>query len=230
MPEIFLDRVDAGRQLSDRLRDRLPPDAVVVAVPRGGVPVAVEVALRLRLRLDIVVPRKLAIPWNPDAGFGAVTGDGVIVLSDAIVAELGLTEKQVESIACEVRAEIERRERIYRRDIPRIDLIGKPAVIVDDGLASGYTMLGAVQAVRQRGAARIIVAVPVASQSALRLVIGAADDVVSLVESQRLPFSVADYYVARHDLTDEEVIEQLARATGHLQQPNIAETRGETDA
>lgn len=225
MPEMFLDRIEAGRQLAGELRPRVTADTVVLAIPRGGVPVAVEVATRLNLPLDIIVPRKLPIPWNPEAGFGAVTSDGVVVLNEALVRELDLTQDRIREIVQSVSDEIGRRDQVYRSARSKLDIAGKPVVIVDDGLASGYTMIAAVQAARQRGAQRVAVAVPVASESALRLIKESVDDLICLIESHRLPFAVADYYVAWHDLTDEEVLGYLSRVNQHSQ-TRTTDTRG----
>jgi len=211
MPEVFIDRIDAGRKLAGNLRQYESGDAIVLAIPRGGVPVAVEVALHLNLSLDLVVPRKLPIPWNPEAGFGAVTSDGALVLNELMVKELGLSRKRIKEIANDVMDEVQRRERVLRDDLPKIDIKGKQAIIVDDGLASGYTMLAAIRSARQAGASRIIVAVPVASLSAARIIREATDELIITVQSERLPFAVADYYLEWHDLTDTEVLEYLNR-------------------
>jgi len=211
MAEMFLDRVDAGRRLADELRGRVAADTVVLAIARGGVPVGGEAALALGLLLDVVFPRKLPIPWNPEAGFGAVTSDGTIVLNDALVGEVGLTKSQVNAIAAEVRREIERAELALRRKWPEISVVGKEVVVVDDGLASGYTMLAAVQAARRSGARRNVAAVPVASEAAVRLIGGSADELVCLIESHNLPFAVADYYAVWHDVSDKEALEYLGK-------------------
>lgn len=210
MADMFLDREDAGRQLAARLRSCDLGDAVVLAIPRGGIPVAVEVATRLKLPLDLIIPRKLPIPWNPEAGFGAVTSDGTVVLNESLVREMGMTQEQIDAVVEMISTEIERREQAYRRGLPEPDLEGKSAVIVDDGLASGYTMLTAVTSVRRAGAGRIVVAVPVASESAVRLIRDAVDELICLIESHKLPFAVADYYVKWYDLTDADVFQYLA--------------------
>lgn len=210
MSELFRDRSDAGRRLAERLEKYRSTDAVVLAIPRGGVPVGLVVSSRLGLPLDFVILRKLPIPWNPEAGFGAVTSDGALVLNEAIVKGMRLSKKLIKSIANQVMEDIQTREHILRDKLPRQFVRGKHVIIVDDGLASGYTMLAAVQSARQSGAGRVTVAVPVASESAMRLISEAADEVICIVESHRLPFAVADYYLTWHDLTDEEVLDYLS--------------------
>jgi predicted phosphoribosyltransferase len=184
-------------------------DVVVLAIPRGGVPVAVRVADRLGAPLDVVVPRKIQIPYNPEAGYGAVTEDGTIILNEPLVARLGLTEEQIQRQAEEVRHEVARRSAIYRSKFAVPSIERKTAIIIDDGLASGFTMAAAIKSTRQRGAARIVVAVPVASAAAYELVEALADEVLSLVIAHTYGFAVASYYYRWYDLTDQEVIQYL---------------------
>jgi predicted phosphoribosyltransferase len=205
----FRNRSDAGRILAESLKHYQGSDVMVFAIPRGGIPVAVEVAKKLGSKLDIIVPRKIPIPDNPEAGYGAVTEDGVIVLNEPLVRELQLTRLQIESQAEEVRAEIRRRHSVYRAKLMPSSVEGKTAIIVDDGLASGYTMMAAIRSVRQQGAMKVIAAAPVASSSAWELIKTAADEVVCPVVSYHYPFAVAGFYRHWHDLTDEEVLGDL---------------------
>lgn len=205
----FQNRVDAGRILADGLKQYRGSDSLVFAVPRGGIPVAVEVAKKLGSNLDIIVPRKIPIPDNPEAGYGAVTEDGVIVLNEPLVRQLGFTRQQIERHAEEVRAEIRRRQAVYRTILMASSVGGKTAIIVDDGLASGYTMMAAIRSIRQQGAAKVVAAAPVASSRAWELIKSSADDVVFAVISHYYPFAVASFYRHWHDLTDEEVIGDL---------------------
>ncbi|MEK7375162.1 MAG: phosphoribosyltransferase family protein [Thermodesulfobacteriota bacterium] len=205
----FRNRVDAGRILADGLKQYRGSDSLVFAIPRGGIPVAVEVAKKLGSNLDIIVPRKIPIPDNPEAGYGAVTEDGVIVLNEPLVRQLGFTRQQIERHAEEVRAEIRRRQAVYRTILMASSVGGKTAIIVDDGLASGYTMMAAIRSIRQQGAAKVVAAAPVASSRAWELIKSSADDVVSAVISHYYPFAVASFYRHWHDLTDEEVIRDL---------------------
>jgi predicted phosphoribosyltransferase len=205
----FRDRADAGDRLAECLTSYQGGDVVVLAIPRGGVPVAVRVADRLGAPLDVVVPRKIQIPYNPEAGYGAVTEDGTIILNEPLVARLGLTEEQIQRQAEEVRHEVARRSAIYRSKFAVPSIERKTAIIIDDGLASGFTMAAAIKSTRQRGAARIVVAVPVASAAAYKLVEALADEVLSLVIAYTYGFAVASYYYRWYDLTDQEVIQYL---------------------
>ncbi len=206
---LFQDRVDAGKRLAERLRQYQGSEAIVLAIPRGGVPVAIEVADKLGTPLDVVVPRKITIPYNPEAGYGAVTEDGTVVLNEPLVKRLGLTEPQIQHQADQVRAEIVRRSATYRGKLPSPPVEGKTAIIIDDGLASGFTMTAAIKSVQRRKAAKIVVAVPVASGTAYDQVKPLADELVSLVVARVYQFAVASFYHHWYDLTDEEVIRYL---------------------
>jgi putative phosphoribosyl transferase len=162
---IFKDRHDAGRQLAERLL-LYRCNAVVLAIPRGGVPVGYEVSRGLDVPLDIIVPRKLPIPSDPEAGFGAVAPDGTVVLNEALMWYLGLSTEEIERIIGEVLGEVRRRIREYRGDRPLPRLSGKNVIVVDDGLASGYTMIAAVRALRKERPRRVIVAVPCSTKIA----------------------------------------------------------------
>jgi putative phosphoribosyl transferase len=206
---VFWDRADAGRRLAEGLAKYKGDEVVVFAVPRGGVPVAIEVADKLSAPLDIVIPRKIPIPFNPEAGYGAVTEEGILVLNEPLVKGLGLTRRQIESQAEEVRVEITRRIAVYRHKLKAHSVEGKTAIIIDDGLASGFTMAAAIKSMQQRKAARITVAVPVASGAAYDLVKPLADELVCLIVARIDTFAVASFYRRWHDLADEEVLEYL---------------------
>jgi len=210
--ELFQDRREAGRRLSEALLDYKDRNAIVLAIPRGGVPVGYEIAQRLDVPLDVIVPRKLPVPWNPEAGFGAVMPDGTFVLNDRMVSGVGLEPQEISRIVEDVHAETVRRMKEYRDDKPLSDVKDRPVLIVDDGLASGYTMLAAIESLRKQMPACIVVAVPTASNGASRLVGPKADRVVSLIISERLPFAVASFYREWRDLTDEEVKDFLRRS------------------
>lgn len=212
--DFFYDRTDAGRRLAERLLEYENTGAVVLAIPRGGVPVGLEIAARLHTQFDVIIPRKIPIPWNPEAGFGAVTADGTIVLNERMVRGLGLSREEIEQASEEVRREIVRRTREYRGDAPPLDVQGKPVILVDDGLASGYTMLAAIESLRKSKPSRIVVGVPVASSGAARLVRPKVDQFVALIVGERLPFAVASFYARWVDLSDEEVVACLDRAQG----------------
>jgi putative phosphoribosyl transferase len=206
----YRNRIDAGSVLAGHLGQYKSGDAVVYAIPRGGIPVAVEVAKRLGSALDVIVARKIPIPHNTEAGYGAVTEDGAIVLNEPLAERLGLTRQQIERHADEVRVEIRRRQAAYRAELRPSSVEGKVAIIVDDGLASGYTMMAAIISIRRQGAAKVVAAAPVASSSAWELLKSAADEIVCPIVSYHYPFAVASFYRHWHDLTDEEVISDLA--------------------
>jgi predicted phosphoribosyltransferase len=208
---LFRDRADAGKRLAERLNQYHHSEVVVFAIPRGGVPVAIEVAEKLGSSLDIVIPRKIPIPFNPEAGYGAVSEEGVIVLNEPLVRQLRLSKRQIERQAEEVRAEVERRGAVYRSKLVVPSVEGKTAILIDDGLASGFTMIAAIRSMQQRKAAKTVVAVPVASRAAYDLVRPLADDMTCLVVARAYPFAVASFYRYWHDLTDEQVIEYLER-------------------
>lgn len=210
MSEIFADRIVAGQKLAERLAEGEIDDAIVLGIPKGGVPVAGEIAARLHLPFDLVMPRKLPIPWNPEAGFGAVTSDGAVILNEPIIQEIGLSRVKIRKIIERIQDEIKQTEKVFRIELPKLPIENKHVIIVDDGVASGYTMLAAVQSARQAGARRITVAVPVASESAVRLIEKSADELVCLIVSHHLPFAVADYYLRWHDLNDEDVVNNLS--------------------
>lgn len=206
---VFRDRTDAGRKLAERLAGFAGNQSVVYAVPRGGVPVAVEVAGKLGAPLDVVIPRKITVPDNPEAGFGAVTEDGTMVLNEALVRQMKLTEMVIQQQAETTRAEVVRRIAAFRAHLPETSVEGKTAIIIDDGLASGYTMVAAVKSMQKRKASKIVVAVPVASGPAYDLVKRIVDELVCLVVARTYGFAVASFYHHWHDLTDDEVVKFL---------------------
>jgi putative phosphoribosyl transferase len=185
--------------------------AAVLGIPRGGVPVGLTVAAALRSPFDIAVVRKIPIPDEPEAGYGAVTEDGDIVLNENITRYLGLTAREIESQADDVREEIARRARVLRKKLARINLKGKMVILVDDGLASGYTMLAAVESARKRKAGHVVIAVPVASGGAYEMVKPKVDDIIAIEIAYTQWFAVASFYRHWHDLTDEEVLEYIEK-------------------
>jgi len=186
--------------------------AAVVAIPRGGVPVGFGVAKALQLPLDVVVPRKLPIPEEPESGFGAVTADGTVVLNEKLVAMLNLPAKTIDAIVREVTREVKRREDVYRQSGPGVNLSGRAVLLVDDGLASGYTMLAAIKSVRREGPSKVVVAVPCAPSRSIELMAPHVDEAYCLVKSEEPIFAVASFYEDFSDLTDDEVLDYLKRA------------------
>jgi putative phosphoribosyl transferase len=206
----FRDRQAAGQALAGVLSESYTGvDGITLAIPRGGVPVAFEVAQALNVPLDLIVPRKIPIPWEPEAGFGAITADGTLLLNEPLVAQLGLTEPQVERLTAQVQKEVRRRLRVYRGSRPAPDVKHKTAFLIDDGLASGFTMLTALRSVRKGKPSEVVVAVPASPRSSVNLVEREADELVCLIVQESPPFAVARFYGAFPDLSDQEVIEFL---------------------
>jgi len=207
---VFRDRFHAGEVLAEKLEALgYAEDAYVLVIPAGGVQVASVVANRLGLPLDLVVTRKLHVPWNPEAGFGAVSWDGLMFLNERLVAALGLTEEVIRLCVEEERAAIERRLRKFSGDRPFPDLVGKTAIVVDDGLASGFSMMTTLRALKKREPKELVVAVPTAPRSAIELVIPYADLILCLNIRTGPYFAVADAYEVWYDLEDEDVVELL---------------------
>ena len=210
MHSLFLDRNEAARRLAKKLAHLHGSDAVLLATPRGGAPVAAAAAHELDLPWNVIVVRQLAIPWNPEAGFGAVTADGSVVLNHGIVEALAMKRSDIDEVVTRTRAEVERRSEAFGSVAAQIDVAGRCVVVIDDGLASGYTMLAAIKSLRARAASRVVAAAPVASRSAAALVASAADECAFEIVSHTVPFAVADYYVEWHDLSDEDVLQLLS--------------------
>jgi len=207
---IFRDRVEAGRQLAERLREYAGRDAIVLGIPRGGVVVAAEVARALGLPLDVIITRKIGAPGNPEYAIGAVAEDGEPVLNTVEVQLFAISPSYLRREVERVRQEVHRRAERYRQGRPLPRLEGKIVVVVDDGLATGYTMLAAVRAARARGAREIVVAVPVASLDGMNLVDDEADRVVAL-QVPEVFLAVGSWYEEFPQVTDDEVLDLLAR-------------------
>jgi predicted phosphoribosyltransferase len=207
----FEDRTEAGRLLASEIGHRnTGGNAVIYALTRGGVPVGFEVADRLRLPLDIIVARKIGVPWQPELAMGAIAGTER-VLDEAMIRQLEIADEDVESIVRREEAEMNRREQVFREATPAIDPGGRTAVIVDDGLATGSTMLAAARYARSLKPARVIIAVPVGSRQACARLRKEADELVCLA-SPELFFAVGEWYRDFGQVTDEEVRHLLAES------------------
>jgi putative phosphoribosyl transferase len=219
---VFTDRVDAGRQLAARLSRRFrgagqePGETlllardrpVVLGLPRGGVPVAAEVARALDGELDVLVVRKIGVPWQPELALGAVGEDGVQVVNEGIASACALSPGQLEELASRARAEVEARLRQLRAGRPAVPLAGRTAIVVDDGVATGATMRAAVDVVRAHGAARVVVAVPVAAADAVKALRDSVDELVVLLAPVDLG-GVGLWYTDFTQTTDAEVASLL---------------------
>jgi predicted phosphoribosyltransferase len=200
----FADRIEAGRLLAAELSSRDPgPNGIILALARGGVPVGFSVSERLHLPLDVVIARKLGVPWQPELAFGAVTADTEL-LDDELVQMLGIPPEDIEEIAAREQVEIARRETSYRHNRPPADLRGRGVLLVDDGIATGSTMLAAVRHVRRMKPGKLTVAAPVVSRSGLEKIGPEADDTVFAALPDRF-FSVGEFYEDFPQVSDEEV-------------------------
>jgi predicted phosphoribosyltransferase len=208
---VFANRQEAGRALASRLaylRDRNP---VVLALPRGGVPVGAEVAAALKAPLDVLLVRKLGVPWQPELGMGSIGEGGVRVLNGEVVVAAGLDDSDIQAVEERERGLIETRAAAYRKGRTPPPLEGRTVIIVDDGVATGSTALAATEVARARGASHVVVAAPVGSQQAASRLAGPADEVVCL-ETPRSFWAVGQWYVDFSQTSDEEVIELLEKA------------------
>ena len=211
-PHYFRDRREAGQLLAKKLSHYANrPDVVVLALPRGGVPVAFEVANALRVPLDVYLVRKLGVPGYEELAMGAIASGGVRVLNEQIVNALGIPEDVIDAVASWEQQELERRERIYRGDRPPPDVQSKTVILIDDGLATGATMQAAVRALRQQEPARIVVAVPTAAPETCEQFKAEADEVICAITPEPF-YAVGLWYEDFSQTTDEDVRELLAQA------------------
>ena len=208
---LFKNRREAGEKLAEKLQAyKNRDDVLVLAVPRGGVAVGAALAKKLGLPLDLIIPRKLPIPQNPEMGFGAITSDGTIFLNHPVVEMYNLQPSEIKEIAKEVLIEVKRREKEYRGSNKFPKVKNKSVIIADDGLATGYTILAAVQAVKKHRPKEIIVAAPVSPEGTDQLIKKEVDRLICLyIQPGFGSFAVASFYQDFHDLTDQEVRDLL---------------------
>jgi putative phosphoribosyl transferase len=206
---VFENRYDAGRKLAEKLYEYTGKDVVVLGIPNGGVAVALGVALGLKADLDIVISRKIPLPLSPEGGFGSVTDDGTTIFDEEIIKKSGLSQAQINYQVNQVRSDIRHRSLLYHTDRPPISIAGRTVIVVDDGLASGYTMRAAVESVRHRKPDKVIAAVPVGPEAVIEALRKVADRVVTCVVGKESRFYIADYYRSWHDITDAEVLHCL---------------------
>ncbi|MBZ5635618.1 MAG: phosphoribosyltransferase [Acidobacteriia bacterium] len=201
----FADRAEAGRLLAAELAMlKLPASVIVLALPRGGLPVGLEVAKKLQAPLDVVIVRKLGVPWQPELAMGAIASGSVEILDQDLIRALGISRHEIDAVIAKERAEVERRERLYRKGRPALDLRGKTVLLVDDGLATGSTMLVAARYVRSLKPARMLIVVPVGSVQACERLKTEADDCICLATPE--PFvAVGDWYADFPQVNDSEV-------------------------
>lgn len=209
----FADRTDAGRQLGERLLPFAYENPLVIGLPRGGIPVAREVALALHAPLDFLAVRKLGAPHNPEYGIGAVAESGVRLIDAEAIAILGLGNDVVDAIAARETAEVERRAMLYRDDSAPLNVKGHTAIVVDDGVATGVTDAAALRALRRRGPRRLILAVPVCPPDSARRLREDADELIALQQPSSF-FGVGQFYEDFAQISDEEVVSSLVEL-GH---------------
>ncbi len=209
--QVFRDRADAGMQLGELLDDWRGSEAIVCAIPAGGVPVAFEMALQLRLHLDVLVVSKMTLPWNSEAGFGAMTADGVSLLNNELIRAIGLTQAQIQARTVKTSNKVAQRERRYHQLIARQDLSGQDVILVDDGLASGFTLRVAIMSARKQKARTVMVAVPTGHSTSVERVAPECDHLYCINVREGLRFAVADAYETWTDVSEEEVIALLEK-------------------
>ena len=206
----FADRWAAGRALADEVAPHLDPaESIILGLPRGGVPVAYEVAARVGAPLDVLLVRKLGVPWQPELAFGAIATGDVVVYNDEVVRVAALSQEEMEEVVEQERAELARRERLYRGDRPAADVEGKTVVVVDDGIATGSTVRAGLRALAELGASRTIVACPVAPPDTVDLLLAEADEVICLQTPPDL-IAIGMWYEDFTPVTDDEVVRLLS--------------------
>jgi putative phosphoribosyl transferase len=209
----FLDRSEAGRRLADRMLHLRGADVVVLGLPRGGVPVAAEVARALGASLDVILVRKLGVPVQPELGMGAIGEGGIRIINSEVVAIAHVTDAEIAAVEQRERAELDRRARRFRGDRRRTALTGRTAIIIDDGIATGSTARAACQVARAQGAVRVVLAVPVAPPSARTALAADADEVICL-ETPGHFLAIGEWYQDFSQTSDQEVVSLLRRAAG----------------
>lgn len=212
---LFADRVEAGRRLADALQDFKGMNAIVLAIPRGGVVVGFEVANALNILLDVIIPRKIGAPGNPELAIGAVMEDGTIIINEDLTGFLQVSEDYVKEESESQRLEIERRLRFYRGEAPYPDLKNRVVIIVDDGIATGSTMKAALASVRKKEAKTIVIAIPVGPPSTIQELEKEADHIICL-QSPDSFMVIGQFYENFTQTTDEEVV-RLLKLNRHKQ-------------
>ena len=205
MRDQFRDRQEAGELLAEKLTAYVDqPDMIVLALPRGGVPVGAEVAKKLHAPLDVVVVRKLGLPGHPELAMGAIASGGVKVLNDDIVKTLRVPDEVINAVTAEEVEELKRREELYRDDLPPPEVEGKTVIIVDDGVATGSTMMAAISALRQLRVGRLVVATPTVARETCEYLRARADEVVAVIVPETF-YGVGQWYEDFSQTSDEEV-------------------------
>lgn len=209
---VFFDRVEAGRLLASKLTHyKGRPDTLILALPRGGIPVAAEIGKELQLPIDVFVVRKLGVPGHEELAMGAIATGDMRIINYEVVGQLGISQETIEAVAQKEREELRRREQLYRGSKPPRDVHDRNVILVDDGIATGSTIRAAIAALRQLSPARIIVAVPVAAAETARQVGGEVDEMICAQTPEQL-YAIGQWYEHFEQTTDEEVQDLLDRA------------------
>lgn len=204
---VFEDRNEAGHILARTLSKYKGSDALVLGIPSGGIPIALAIARDLKLPMDLIIVRKIQIPYNPEAGFGAIGPGGEIIFNERLLTQLKITENEIEAQVVKTKDIIQKRNQLFRGNKPFPSLKGKIIITVDDGLASGYTMLAAIKFIKRNYPQKVIIAVPTGSKKTVDFVLSVVDELVCLNVRSKFPFAVADAYRNWYDLSDKEVLE-----------------------
>ncbi len=207
---VFYDRVSAGKVLVGMLEEFRDGDALVMGIPAGGVAVAIEIARGLHLPLDIAAVSKITLPWNTEAGYGAVAFDGTVILNEELLSRLNLSDQEIQAGIKKTEQKVLRRVTMLRGDRPSPDF-KRPIILVDDGLASGFTLRVAIKALRRNGAANLILAVPTAHSESVQVILEEVEAIYCPNLRSGLSFAVADAYERWSDLDEEEVIRILQK-------------------
>jgi putative phosphoribosyl transferase len=207
---IFVDRPAAGRRLAGFLEKYRGTDVALFAIPAGGVPVAAEIARALALPLDLIIVRKIQLPWTTEAGFGALDPGGQAIFNEDLIRRASLSPADIDAQVKKTAAGLQQREQLFRRGKPYVRLEGRPALVVDDGLASGYTMRAAIGFLKAQGAGSLIVAVPTASEHTVRDLLPLVDELYCPNVRGGYSFAVAEAYENWYDLTEDEVLQIMA--------------------
>jgi putative phosphoribosyl transferase len=206
---VFADRDEGGARLAEKLRRFEGRATIVLALPSGGVPIGKAIQQEINCDFDLLVVRKIQIPWNTEAGFGAINLDNDILINEPLLYALHLSDAEIQAQIDKTKTILQRRNELFRRGRPFPDLRKRPVILADDGLASGITMRAAIEFVRKRDPATVVVAVPTGSSDTVDKIIQEADRIVCLNVRESYPFAVAEAYRLWYDLNEEEVLKLL---------------------
>ena len=206
---IFEDRDEAGEKLAEFIKKSTDKNSIVLAIPSGGVPVGKKISKKLKIPFDLILVKKITYPWNTESGFGAISIEGDYILNEEAVRYTGLTDEIIKKQKEKTVQTLKHRNKIFRKNRPFPEVKGKTVIIIDDGLASGYTILTAIRMVKKKEPKKIIVAVPTCSKSAVEKILPEVDAVFCLNYRDFYPYAVADAYKNWYDLTDEDVLYYL---------------------